>query len=279
MKKTVAIAAVAGLTMLGAAGQASAYFEENHLTQVFYHKDFNEVIVDLGAIGVDFNLTDKNKVLAVAGTVNFGMAGVSSWTGLSMGYYADNSDWTIGEFGPTAHGYSQYSATTNMFIPVYTQNLGTVDGFDQGVDWIGSNARNNWGANDSAVVSYAIAENPISYYAQLNGGGKKNGTYADQLEQGFGEGKLDALDAGGYVDMYLYHYGTDMANLMVAFDQTYMYQHMPYSDGSNYAVLRLNADGSTILNPTSSSEVPLPGTMLLFGSSLLGLFGIRRKQA
>lgn len=271
MKKTVALA-VAGLSLLGAAGQASAYFEENHLTQVFYNKDFNEVIVDLGTIGTNFNLTDKNKVLAAAGTVDFGMAGVASWSALSMGFYGDNTDLNL-------TGYSQYSATTSQVTPVYTQNFGTMDSFDQMADWIGSNARNNWGAAVSPVVSYALASNPISYYAKMNASGKTNGTYAGQLEVGFAEGKLASLDAGGYVDMYLYHYGTDMDNFLATGDPAYLYTLLPNSDGSNYAVLRLNADGSTILNPTSSSEVPLPGAMLLFGSSLLGLFGIRRKEA
>lgn len=271
MKKTVALA-VAGLSLLGAAGQASAYFEENHLTQVFYNKDFNEVIVDLGMIGTDFSMTDKNKVLAAAGTVDFGMAGVADWSALSMGFFADNTDLSL-------TGYSQYSATNSMVTPGYTQNFGTMDTFDQMADWIGSIARANWGGDVSSVVSYALAENPISYYAKYNASGKMNGTYGVQLESGFGEGKLAALDAGGYVDMYLYHFGTDMDNFMATGDIAYLYTLLPNSDGSNYAVLRLNADGSTILNPTSSSEVPLPGTMLLFGSSLLGLFGIRRKEA
>lgn len=271
MKKTVALA-VAGLSMLGAVGQASAYFEENHLTQVFYNKDFNEVIVDLGMIGTDFNLTDKNKVLAAVGTVDYAMAGVASWSALSMGFFGDNTDLNL-------TGYSQYSATTSQVTPGYTQNFGTMDGFDQTADWIGSIARGNWGGNDSAVVSYALAENPISYYAQFNASGKTNGFYGVQLESNVGEGKLAPLDAGGYVDMYLYHFGTDMDNFMATGDISYLYTQLPNSDGSNYAVLRLNADGSTILNPTSSSDVPLPGAMLLFGSSLLGLFGIRRKEA
>lgn len=272
MKKTVALA-VAGLSLLGATGQASAYFEENHLTQVFYNKDFNEVIVDLGLIGTDFNMTDQNKVLAAAGTVDYAMAGVANWSALSMGFYADNTDLNL-------TGYSQYSATTNQTVPGYTQNFGSMDGFDALADWIGSNARNNWGANDSAVVSYAIAENPISYYSVMNANGKTNGFYSMQLLSNVGEGKLAPLDTvGGFVDMYLYHFGTDMDNFMATGDISYLYTLLPNSDGTNYAVLRLNADGSTILNPTSSSDVPLPGAMLLFGSSLLGLFGIRRKEA
>lgn len=272
MKKTVALA-VAGLSMLGAVGQASAYFEENHLTQVFYNKDFGEVIVDLGMIGTDFSMTDKNKVLAAAGTVDYAMAGVASWSALSMGFFGDNTDLNL-------TGYSQYSATTSQVTPGQTGNFGTMDAFDQTADWIGSNARNNWGANDSAVVSYAIADNYISYYRQFNAMGKTNGSYALQLESNVGEGKLAPLDTvGGYVDMYLYHYGTDMDNFMATGDISYLYTLLPNSDGTNYAVLRLSADGSTILNPTSSSDVPLPGAMLLFGSSLLGLFGIRRKEA
>jgi hypothetical protein len=151
--------------------------------------------------------------------------------------------------------------------------------FDAQATDIGLNLVNNWGADVSPVVAAPIALNARSYYSQMNASGQTNGTYGVVIETNFGEGKLAALDAGGYVDMYLYHFGTDLENYFATFDEYYLNVLQPNSDGSNYAVLRLSADGSTILNPTSSSEVPLPGTMLLFGSSLLGLFGIRRKEA
>jgi hypothetical protein len=41
-------------------------------------------------------------------------------------------------------------------------------------------------------------------------------------------------------------------------------------------VVRLYSDGEVVLNP---SAVPIPGSLLLLGSGLLGLFGIRRKKA
>lgn len=267
MKKTVALA-VAGLSLLGAAGQASANIAQNHLTQVMYNKDFNQVYVDLGLIGTDFSMTDKNKVLAAAGTVDFGMAGVSSWSALSLSAYATNTNLDIDNGG---WGYSQYVGTNNPNVPAF--NPSGQDSFDQGVEFI------NGHLAAGTVAVAPILGDATGYYKTFNNSGKNTGTFAVSLDTNFGESNLAALDAGGYVDMYIYHFGTDLESFFATGDYSYVHMLLPNADASSYAVLRLNADGSTILNPTSSSEVPLPGTMLLFGSSLLGLFGIRRKEA
>jgi hypothetical protein len=85
-----------------------------------------------------------------------------------------------------------------------------------------------------------------------------------------GEAALTPLaSTGGYVDMYLYHYS--------AVDGT-LQQNNP--DNLYSGIIRLTADGTVVVTSTASAAtVPIPPSVLLFGSGLLGLFGIRRKTA
>ncbi len=77
------------------------------------------------------------------------------------------------------------------------------------------------------------------------------------------EANLSALNTvGGYVDQYLYYYGSN-----------------PDLGGQGTAVakIRTNADGSTTLS--SLAPTPIPAAIYLFGSGLVGLVGMRRKMS
>lgn len=73
---------------------------------------------------------------------------------------------------------------------------------------------------------------------------------------------LGTMAANGYVDMYLFYFPNgnvrDTAHLPVA-------------------TLRLLPNGQTIINP-QAAPVPVPASALIFGSGILGLFGLRRRS-
>jgi hypothetical protein len=62
------------------------------------------------------------------------------------------------------------------------------------------------------------------------------------------------------------------------FSDVYMYEYDAMNNAWDYGTIRLYADGSAVLNPTSN-PVPVPAAVWLLGSGLLGLIGIRRRNA
>jgi len=77
------------------------------------------------------------------------------------------------------------------------------------------------------------------------------------------EADMGLLETQGYADLYLFNY------LRVLSTNTTVLPTAPI------AVIRMMADGSVVMNPT----VPLPGSLILLSSGLLGMVGIRRKNA
>lgn len=263
MKKQVAAVAMASALLFGAAVQAQAYFEDGHLTQVVYNANNNEVFTDLGMIGTDFNMSDTGKVLSSAGTVDYSMVGVGSWSDVSMAMFADNTD--ISSANPT--GYHFYFATAKDTFPQVSQTNGRWAAFDAAEGRTTDQIIRN-GGDVNSTVALDQPTNDQSYTKNFNGAGPGTYSLLNESAATNGEANLaELMNANGYVDMYLWHYGTK--DLQGAINGT-----APLVEYIESATLRLNADGSTVLNP-----VPLPASVLLFGSSLLGLIGIRRKNS
>lgn len=104
-----------------------------------------------------------------------------------------------------------------------------------------------------ATVDGPGANGKKTYTKMMSGG-----NYAGLLS-GIGPGYEVALDfTGGYTDVYMYTW--DIYNSTL--------------DSGN--IIRLYQDGSAVLNPTA---VPVPAAVWLLGSGLLGLIGIRRRNA
>jgi hypothetical protein len=75
-----------------------------------------------------------------------------------------------------------------------------------------------------------------------------------------------SLGTTAYVDSYLYYYATPGATTAQA--------------GVQVATIRTFADGtSEIVGTTNVGTVPVPPSVLLLGSGLIGLVGLRRKQS
>ncbi|MBN1625272.1 MAG: PEP-CTERM sorting domain-containing protein [Deltaproteobacteria bacterium] len=252
MKRLLSLIIAVGL-MFGVAGNALAAFDRNDLVQVVYNENDNEVAINLGDISeIDFNAS--NQIISDPGSVSLTQFDtIDTWEDLSLAFFAgDNSTYQIWFAttkdtisGISSAGYTPFqSAATSLYSYFNT------DGIDDGL-FIGASATAGTNSYDERMNSNSTAP---GYYSGFN-----------NTDTSFGEADLAALVTDGFVDMYLYHYnGITLVN---------------GANGSQYtAVLRYFADGSTVLNPITS-PVPVPASVLLFGSGLLGLFGIRRKRA
>lgn len=250
MKKvlSVLVAMACVLTMVGTA--AAAFSNETLVQSIIKNDDSVEVSLDLGlASGLVPGAT--NVVLAAPGTVTLSDLGLTSWAGAQLGFGAVNFTG---------------STIDNWFATI----LPTAPGIDAGKAlpmwnaWAGGmqNTLDTYDVAGKTVIPGSDATKP-GYNMKWNQNGVVSGYFAAyNANPGIGYLTLGDLDTVGYVDMYLYHFST---NSLVA-----------GPDGPYTGILRLSADGSTTWNP---SAVPVPGAVLLFGTGLLGFFGIRRKKA
>ena len=251
MKKLLGLILVVGM-MFGISGHAFAAFIENDLLMTVYNATGNEVTVDLGNLSSTAALNQTNVTLATAGTIGTSQFGGLGWSDMSLAFYAakSNSD--------------AYYANTNDTL---SARIGYANGwsFDGAVE----NLYMNYSQKTTGNIYTGLSTDRPSYYRTIDNN-TSPGSYSGVTkypDTDTGEALLDQLQADGYVDMYLYHIDTNHNSLVTNSDNQYS------------AVIRLNADGSTVLNPTTTSSVPIPPSILLFGSAFFGLFGIRRKNA
>jgi hypothetical protein len=113
------------------------------------------------------------------------------------------------------------------------------------------------GTSNQAVQASATGN---TYWNILDSDGVNPGAFKNFIPAGNGEVNLAALVApGGTASLDLYYYPNATANIA----------------GTGLAVADITiGNGSTQIHAT-----PIPATFLLFGSGLLGLVRIRRKQA
>jgi len=229
------------LFLFSLSGQAMAYFENGHLIRVIYDRGgTKEIVTDLGA---GWDLTSPTTVHQLFNTNTFSLTdlGISSWNNVYVAYFA-----------------------FNVLNPIEgTQNRAWTSGPEAGQ----ANLARQWtnfsnGALGISGSNYqsGVAQN-INNQAAGNSYASKYGTigrFAGFLPApGTGDQNLSDLATVGYVDQWIYYYASPNSA----------------ASGTKLFKIRTKENGTTDINP-----VPIPPTVYLLGSGLLGLIGIRRRM-
>lgn len=251
MKKLFAIIVTVAVVLCGTVPAMAAFYDNTNLVLVAYNWTDKEVAVDLG----NYNTMDYGvgQTLAAAGSVNLGQFGsaVDSWDDLHVGLYTAHKDST--------NVYHLVFATTENTRPDI--NIAPKANFVSG-----STAHHTLNRGAGQVVVKAATEVnsytnklDLKAYGQMAGVNLYNAPLASPT--------LDALSiAGGFIDLYLYEWNISGVPVV--------------GDGTDYqGIIRLNADGSIVTVAGNNPVVPIPGALVLFASGLVGLIGIRRKNA
>lgn len=237
---------MAVLLVFSMAGQASADFDNTYLLRAVYDTAGTlESVTGLGPI------TDKTEpftynVIYNSDKFTTAMFGGADFSKLRVAYFAvDFYDKDVYLSGPI-DGY-QLSGNRKLSV-INTAITGVIAGYNKIL-------------SDDQKMGIMAKSGVQSYYTLMDKNGTATGSFGQFLTLPFnGEASLAPLATVGYVDQTLFYYGNADTS----------------APGVKMAVIRTFADGHTELNPNA---VPVPASVLLLGSGLLGLIGIRRKMA
>jgi hypothetical protein len=274
--KKLAVVLVAAMLVFSLAGQAAAFFEDLHLIRTIYDTtSTTEIGSDLGLKALtsygaywppspsDFvgDLVAKSQFsggLADLRVAYYGIdkTNVDVWaTGFGTGYPATNppGPWTTDGDG-LQMGAGKWSGLSGAMT--------RLQGYYAG------------GGTSTFIGSKSAAS---SYWNELDKAGVSVGSLGGSLRlASFYEVEISLADllTNGYVDQILYFFNTPTTTEFateIATIRTYLDLGADGIVGGTGA----NADRiGTMINP-----VPIPGSVLLLASGLLGLFGFRRKRA
>lgn len=245
MKKVFAVG-VATMLMMGAASQAMAAFDYGSLIMTVYDRD--------ALMEKSFDLGNIDTLLSTTGTQTFtiDVANMSSWTFAAnksgVGMFANQFDFDA----QTSKGY--YALSTEN--PTKAQFSGDPSGFDTASNNLMTIMRSD--ADDTIATG-----NVNSYTYGFNNKGNSPASYAALVTKTGFEAEYPTVD-GTVATMYLYGFDTDAD-----------YNTFAINGGEYIATITLSDAGVVTF---TANPVPVPGAALLFGSALLGLAGIRRRQ-
>lgn len=257
MKKLFGIT-LAALLVFGMTGPAAAYFENTNLHFVAYEEQDNASPnnSDSGSVEMHYDLgntqTDWVMPWLEAGGLTKADLPSAPWTtAIDIDDY-DTGDWSDVYVGV----YGRIPGTPNTVLGIdpdtFVVNTSSAPGFSA---FVGNTA---YGDANQTVSKTKGAGGSYTYEGL---GGDDAGTYAQLINanEGFdAEMRLDAAGSGA-IDLW-YGYNTNEANTW-----------------EKMGTLSASIDGGVM--QLDFTPVPVPASVLLLGSGLLGLFGIRRRRS
>lgn len=239
-RKMIALLAGAMMTV-AMAGNALAYFEQDHLIRVVYDKSINtEVATDLGKVQDIIAAAKSGPITLGADSYLGGALAGSSLSDLNVAYYAvnvANKDlWLSSKAGTQSIATTQWNATSTAV----------------------SNTLGKYASLGGSTVTLSMTDGS-SYWAKLDGSGTKAGKFNTTYTVANGEMNLAALATGGEVKQSLFFWDNPSVTSGAA--------------GAKQVSIKTLSSGATEV-----SNVPVPPALFLMGSGLLGLVGIRRKK-
>ena len=257
MKKITLVFAI--LLVFGA-GQAMAAFDSDTLIISVYNNATDtydaEVGIDTGfSIDLESGMDWSTPFSYTVETgLNLGQFGTETWADLEMGVYG-------------------YDETTRFYIGTTDSSYNSINGgqFQPFISATNNAKGEYYNAAEGADVAI-LANNTVgnTYDMVFNQEGAVPGQYNGFNENAaVGEANLGDLASGGSVTMYLYGYKNEGFFGETGLLTNTMDPNVPY-----LATLTLDSNGTVTIQNT-----PIPGALWLFGSALLGLVGLRRKNA
>jgi hypothetical protein len=254
MKKQM-IALLAGALLMISAGSALASFDDLNLIRVVYGTT-NEVGTDLGSIStlLPGNAAPGSAITLSTGASNFVSMGAGATGAGSKDYVAY---YAVDPFGTGAAYFSATNTGIGSTLTVDTTNLPL--------------AAQNLSASGLTSAWYAgLVKTTDASGATSVVGLKSNGnSYAYNFNAGANYSGISNLSGGisALAD----------APLTAAATQGLFYWDGTSSTATEIATITTNLIGSTTINP-NATPTPVPAAAYLFGSGLMGLFGLRRKN-
>lgn len=237
------------MLVFAVAGPAMAYFEDLQLIRTIYDTTTStEIGSDLGAI------------VAWGNNVNVGdLVNSTSFSGLGnvrVAYYAANNA-VLADADYWATGYINDADGLQMGSRKGSTLASSVDPVQAYYGGFGTS---------TVVVDKESLVNP-TYWKNMDKTGNAVGSYGQNLngvEHYEMVLSLADLLTYGHVDQVLYYFDYNNSSSV--------------KEGVAKAVVRTYLDGNNIGTIVNPSAVPLPGSVLLLGSGVLSLFGIRLKR-
>lgn len=255
MKKMLGIALLAGLVVFGGMSQASAYFEAGDLVRVVWDSTYENAAAGpylrVGGALTGAAITNNDYSSFYGTSFSGSLAGINL-ASAQMAFFMGKKT-----TGPTT--YDVYFASYSNTNPGFNASglTGFINGSNSITSFYGTGSQSVTGKLVTDTSSFASVAGGVNYF----GGYATNPGYASTANLSGGSGS-------SYVDMYLYHY----------YGNTFK---PDTATGTDYvAILRTFGDGTTqILAPGGQPVVPIPAAVWLLGSGIVGLIGIRRRQA
>jgi hypothetical protein len=244
MKKLLSV--VFAAFMMFAAADSALAWDASELTAVLYADETDgEIGIDLGDITTI--LGSGTTTLAAAGTWSLDMF-TNDWayTDLNIGLFASNGDYSV---------LTSYIGTTSDTKPEINSGAAytAIGAFGAATGTFGD-----------ASVGFNETYGGINTYGEVMNVNSTTPGYYTGLNASWNGAEGTFTDGVDYVDMYLYAIYAD-GSVVEGADTDYV------------SVVRFNTDGSIVLNP-GTSATPVPGALVLLGTGLAALAGLRRRS-